>query len=653
MSSTVTVSVDLALTGVALGAVASLAGLGVLVTYRTTGVFNLASGGIAMFTAYLVWQATRVWHWPLAVSAVLAIGVIAPLLGWLAERLVFRSLRQREASGAETLVASLGVLVLLIGIAYEIWGLQSHLDAPSIVPSGSVDLPGGATIDRISLAQLAVAILVVIALTVLTRLTRIGRVVRAVVDSRDLARGNGIRADRVAASGWMVGSALAGLTGVLLAPASQLDPYSLTLVVLEILAVVVIARLSSPVGVVAAALALGIGQAELQQVQLTGRMQSLIGSLHANLFVVALLLGLLLVPRLAQTRSGSVLAVVGRPPRWRPGAIPAGLLLASPLIMAAGQRHTAEQVPGLALVFVSLVLLSGVAGQISLGAAGYAGLGAVLAAAFADPHGGVAGLPRPLAVLLAAVLTALIGLITGYPALRRTGLALALTTLAVGTVASRFVFEQPYVSDLSFHRAVTGDRGYYAFEAACLLAGIGIVHVLTSGPLGRALRAARDNADGARAAGVDVRSLTLLAFAVSAGIAGLGGALLTGAAGAFDAESFDPLHGLLWFTAVIVAGADSIVAAVVAAAAMTTIDAFAGSGASLFVVGLLATLLGRLPGGVSGSLHRLRELRWAGVREVAGGLRERLTILPPVSPVRPGAARLSAAGRRLLRPEVR
>jgi branched-chain amino acid transport system permease protein len=215
------------------------------------------------------------------------------------------------------------------------------------------------------------------------------------------------------------------------------------------------------------------------------------------------------------------------------------------------------------------------------------------------------------------------------------------------------VFEQPYISSLTFHRAVTSDRGYYAFEAACLLAGIGIVHVLTRGPMGRALRAARDNADGARAAGVDVRSLTLLAFAVSAGIAGLGGALLVGASGAFDSENFDPLHGLLWFTAVIVAGADSIVAAVVAAAAMVTIDSLAGSGASLFVVGLLAMLLGRLPGGVSGSLHRVRELRWPGVRDGVAGLRAKLTLLPPVPPVRPGAARLSAAGRRLLRPDLR
>ena len=95
------------------------------------------------------------------------------------------------------------MLVLLIGVAYEIWGLQSHLDAPSIVPSGSVDLPGGATIDRISLAQLAVALVVVLALTLLTRLTRIGRVVRAVVDNRDLAAGSAsARIASLPADGW-------------------------------------------------------------------------------------------------------------------------------------------------------------------------------------------------------------------------------------------------------------------------------------------------------------------------------------------------------------------------------------------------------------------------------------------------------------------
>jgi branched-chain amino acid transport system permease protein len=450
----------------------------------------------------------------------------------------------------------------------------------------------------------------------------------------------------------MVGATLAGLTGVLLAPSSQLDPYSLTLVVLETLAVVVVARLSSPLLVVAAALALGVGQAELQQVQLSGRPQSLIGSLHSNLFVVALLLGLLLVPQLAETRGSSVLSVVGRPARWPRRAIPvAALVLASPLAFSNGDLHTAQAVPGLALVFISLVLLSGVAGQISLGAAGYAGFGAVLGAALSDPVSGLAGLPRPLAVLDAAVVTAVVGLITGYPALRRSGLSLALTTLAVGTVASRFVFEQPFVADLTLRRAVSSERGYYAFGVVCLLVGIGIVEVLTSGPMGRALRAARDSPDGARAAGVDVRSLTLMAFTVSAGLAGLGGALLAGASGAFDAQAFDPLHGLLWFTAVIVAGADSVSAAVIAAAAMTMVDALAGSGVSLFVVGVLATSLGRLPGGVAGSIRRLRTARLPEVRRLLRAF------APPgaaeAAPSGAGPSRLSPAGRRLLRPGTR
>ena len=149
------IGIDLALAGIAVGAVAALAGLGVLVTYRTTGVFNLASGGMAMLVAYVLWQLVRGWHWPLWIAAPIALLVVGPGLGLAAECGVFRPLRRRSASTAETLVASVGMLVLLLGLAAQIWGLQARQDAPSLVPSGPVDLPGGATIDRSSLAQLA------------------------------------------------------------------------------------------------------------------------------------------------------------------------------------------------------------------------------------------------------------------------------------------------------------------------------------------------------------------------------------------------------------------------------------------------------------------------------------------------------------------
>jgi branched-chain amino acid transport system permease protein len=631
------IAIDLALAGIAVGAVAALAGLGVLVTYRTTGVFNLASGGMAMLVAYVLWQLVRGWHWPLWVAAPLALLVVGPGLGLAAEWAIFRPLRRRGASASETLVATVGLLVLLLGVAAEVWGLQTRQNAPTLVPSGPVDLPGGATIDQSSLAQLLIAVVVGVALTFVARRTRAGLLARAVVDERSLSLLSGVRADRVAATGWALGGGLAGLAGALLAPATELSPYGLTLVVLETLAVVVVARLASAVIAIGAALALGIAQAELQQVQLHGTAQTIFGSVQSNLFVVALLAALLLIPALTETGTGAVSAVARRPQRWPRSSVPlAAVFLAAPLLFPHSNLRTAQQVPALALIFLSLMLLSGVAGQISLGAAGYGGVGALLTLNFMSGGSGLPMVPGPLALLLGTLGAGVLGFITGYPALRRSGLALALTTLAVGTVASRFVFEQPtFTSGLSVRTIVSGDRAFYAVELTCLLIGLGVVELLTHGPAGRALRAARDSPDGARASGVDVRALTLATFAVSAALAGLGGSLLVQAAGAFDAVSVDPLHGLLWFTTVVVAGADSAVAAILAAAFTVLIDAVAVPGTSLLVVGVLATLLGRLPRGLAGLVTGLTQ-QW------------HVQAAHAQHPNRDEPRRLNAAGRRLL-----
>jgi branched-chain amino acid transport system permease protein len=373
---------------------------------------------------------------------------------------------------------------------------------------------------------------------------------------------------------------------------------------------VVIAKLQSAIAVVVSALAIGIGQAELQRVQLSGLAQTIFGSVQSNLFVLALLIGLLLIPQLAETGAGAVASVARRPARWPRWTVPVGAaFLASPVLFPVVEVSTAQQVPALALIFLSLMLLSGVAGQISLGAAGYAGVGALLAAGFTAGAGGLPKLPGIIALAFGAIGAGVLGLITGYPALRRSGLALALTTLAVGTVASRFVFQQPrFTSGLAIRQAVSGGRAFYALELVCLMLGLGMVEMLTHGRVGRALRAARDSPDGARAAGVDVRTMTLAAFAASATLAGLGGGLMVEASGAFDASAVDPLQGLLWFTTVIVAGADSAVAAVLAAALFVLIDAVAVPGTSLFVVGLLAALLGRLPRGVAGIIDLVTSL---------------------------------------------
>ncbi len=610
-------TVDLALAGIGIGAIAALAGLGLLVTYRATGVFNLAFGAIAMLAAYLMWEAVRVWHWPVGVAAFVDIFVFCPVFGLVLDRAVFRPLQRRNASPAESLVASVGVLVLVVGAVVAAWGGQAHLDAPSVVPMRGMRLPGGATIRFDTLVELGVIAAIAVALVVVGR-TRIGLMARAVIERRQLAELTAIDVDRVSAVAWIVGTMFAGLSGILLAPALRLDPYGLTLVVLETMAVVVIARLASPARAIAAALALGIAQGELTRFHPGGRLRPLDEALTSNLFVVALFVALLLLTRLDNPEDDAAvsprrLAVRRDLPPPRGWWLPSLVLLVVPLTFAAPDLRTAQQIPGIAIILLSIVLLSGYSGQVSLGQAGFAGLGALFAARVAaGEFPGLPSMPGVVALIIAALLVVPAGLLAGWPAIRRRGLFLALITFAVGVVVSRLVFAQPaFVSDVRIAPPFLSERGFYVFELACLGVALLIVRNHHEGRLGRALLAIRDDEVGARASGIDVRRLRIVVFAVSAALAGLGGALLAQSARAFDATTFDPVQSIIWFAAVVVFGIDSAAGAVLAAALLVGIDAAFYPGLSTIVVGAGAVLLGRVPGPFLYSLRRI-EARLAG-----------------------------------------
>lgn len=607
------VEVNLALAGLGIGAVAALAGLGLLVTHRVTGVFNLAFGAIAMLAAYIVWAAVHDWHWPVGVAALAVIGGVCPALGAMLELAVFRPLRQRAATPAESLVASLGVFVLLVGTAFTVWGGEARLDAPSILPAGTWHGPGDTVVRISTVIELAIVAGVAVAFVVLAR-TGIGLIVKATVERPELSALAGLPASTVSLGGWVVGSVLAGGSGVLLAPSLRLDPYGFTLVALETMAVAVVAGLVRPGRAIAAALVIGVAQSELSRYHLRGRPGPLLESVTANLFVVALLLAVVIVPRLDAARRSDPgttarLAFRGRLPPVPFWWVPSLLLLALPLAFSPMNLRTAQQVPALAIVLVSIVLVSGYGGQISLGQAGYAGLGALFVAKLSQ--GDLFGLPRvdgALAFVLGALFVLPVGVLTGWPAIRRRGLYLALTTFAVGAVVSRFVFAQPaFVSGVRIGPPVgfASDHAFYLFELAALGLALVVVRNLHRGRLGRALVAMRDDEAGAAAIGLDLRLLKILVFAVSAVLAGLGGALLAASSRAFDASAFDPIQGLVWFAAVVVFGVDSAVAAVLGAALLVGMDAAFQPGISIMVVGIAAVSIGRLPGGLLLSARRL------------------------------------------------
>ncbi|MET9409928.1 ATP-binding cassette domain-containing protein [Streptomyces sp. NPDC002935] len=609
---------DLTLAGLSVGSAAALTGIGLIVTYRATGVLNFAHGAIAMVCAYLLRQFTVEWGWPLALGASVTLLLVAPALGMALERFVFRPLSLLGGDPAQTLVASIGVFVLLVGGAALVWGTGARADAPTLV---SAD-PWG---------QLAVAVALAVGVGAVTRWTRFGTELRAVVDDRSLAVLGGIDADRVAAAGWAFGSFTAGLTGVLLAPYVRLDPYGMPLLVMEVMAVAVAARMRSLPVAVLVALGIGVAQSQLTRLHPSGWAEPLLQAVGANLFVVALLVAALVLPGIG-TRDAlprTATARVTTPPgAWAVAVV----LFLLPLGFAGSDLHTSVQVPALGVVLLSLVVVTGRGGQISLGQAAYAGLGALFTALLAAGRfPGVPRLPELAALAVAVLLVAPLGVLTGWPAIKRHGLALAVATFAVGVGVSRFVFAQPYaVAGLALDRPAgfDGDRAYYVLELVLLAAALLAAHTLRRGRTGRALAAMRDHEAGASAAGVRVPALKLTAFVAGAALAALGGAMLGMGLRAFDATAYDPVRGLLWFAAVVVLGADSVLGALVAAALLVGLDAGARGGVAAALIGVLAVLVGRFPEGPYEALRaaasRLRLRRGATLTPLGARVRRHL-----------------------------
>ena len=281
---------QLALAGVASGSIAALSGLGLVLTYRATGVFNFAHGAVAMFVAYLLWQTHVGWGWPLAISAIVAILFAGPLIGVALERVVFRPLEVRRASTSEKLVATLGVFVVFVGLATTIWGPVHKTDTPSLFPQTEVTFTKNLYMGANQLAEFIIVIVSAAALLAMFRYTHLGTRIRAVVDRRQLADLTGVNANRVASIAWAIGCGFAGLTGALLAPQLELDPYRLTLLVIDTFAVAVIARLTSLPIAVLSGIALGVASSEMTAWSPPPPWDSL----RPNLLDIALLVALLI-----------------------------------------------------------------------------------------------------------------------------------------------------------------------------------------------------------------------------------------------------------------------------------------------------------------------------------------------------------------------
>ncbi|MBI5090508.1 MAG: ATP-binding cassette domain-containing protein [Actinobacteria bacterium] len=575
------------ITGSVSGGIYAILSSGLVLTYVTSGVFNFAYGAVAFSVAYTFFQLNVGLGLPTWLAAIIAIFIVAPLLGLAIERLVTRHLL--GASTVARIVAPIGVLVALPNLVLWVSDLLvDHLgvDLASreliILPPGLGPHPPknwkvglGASISSDQVAVFGAAIVISLALWFVVKHTAFGLQMRACVDRRDLASLRGVRPEMVSAQAAVLSSVIAGTAGILITPLFNLDPNQFTLLMFVSAAGAALAKFRSiPIAMLAG---LGIG---LLQSMLAGYVHlqaRLLPGLRASVPFIVLLAALVVLGRQRGRVAGQVADdappadYLADLPTWRrglPWAIATvALVVWIQLASTFNAGLTAKSI-ALGIVFLSFVVITGAGGLVSLAQAAFVTVGA-MTAGLLTAH----SVPFFVAAVLGAVASCVVGLIVALPSLRLGGLALALATLAAGFMADQMLFQMDWFSGGSTGRPLRlpdigpFDFGDPASRAMLYLLIFGVlalaVRNLLRSPTGRLMVAIRSSEAAASTSGASILIPKLALFGVSAAIAGFGGSLLAVNNTRITGGDYTTTVGLIWVAVMVVFGVRRIGGALV------------------------------------------------------------------------------------------
>jgi branched-chain amino acid transport system permease protein len=524
--------ISLTVAGIATyGCVYALTAMGLVVTYTTSGIFNFAQGAVGMIAAFFFYELSHVWHVPAWLALIVAVLVFAPLIGALLERVVVR--RLENAALEAKLTVTIALLLLGVALATAIWDPQKVRMIQNFFNGHQVSI-GGVNLTYQQLIVVAAAVLAAAGLRLFFMYTRAGIATRAVVDDRELAALTGATPARFAQLGWAMGCGLAALAGILIAPQyGALSVTQLTLLVVNGYAAAMVGRLKSLPMTFVGAVVLGL----LSSYGI-GYLPSTPGW-NAFADIIPMLFLLLVILVLPQGKAVLNRRIMVRPPRvvgLRESLIAGSALVVAGIVfsrvLAGNNLDYANRGLALGVIMLSLVLLTGYGGQVSLCQFSFAGLGAFAMSKVGGAHGSLLG------ILAAMGLAGAVGAIVALPSLRLRGLYLALATLAFAEGMDTAFFNQIRFFGAANSIAVARPDlfGFSLSSGRSLLIALTVVFTLVAigmlafrrSRFGRRLVAINDSPGACLTLGVDMTRSKLAVFTVSAAIAGLGGALYGG-----------------------------------------------------------------------------------------------------------------------------
>ena len=626
----------LALLSLGSGALYALVAAGVVVIARGAGVLNMAQGALVAWAAYAFHGLHGAWGLPKTPAALLAVAsTVAIGVGF--HVLVMRPLR--EATALLRLMATLGLLIILQS-SLTLMFAGAVRTSPRVLPTGAVTLFGESVGGDVFVRLGAVAVLIA-GLWAVFRHTTLGLAASAATDNPRATAALGWSVDAVAAGAWGLGAGLAGLAGVLLAPLQNpLSSANLLLLIVPALAVALVTRFRSFPGVLVGGLVLGVIEVETQY-ELVAHHPFWRGIDRA--VPLAVIVFYLAVRGRALPERGHLAErhpVLGSG-RVHPRALAVTVAATLAAIWWVLPREWVDALDAnalWALIILSVVVLVGYTGQLSLGQLAFSGIAALIAGRLVATQ----GWPLEAAMAVGVAGTAVVGLLFALPALRTRGLQLAVVTLGLGAAVDALLFQRGYHSpppagakafgslfgDLASPEGtvvgrqrllgvpldtVTDARGFATVSVlAFVLVALAVAN-LRRGRAGRRLIAVRTNERAAAALGISVVGAKLYAFALSAAIAGFGGVLYAffvyGQRGNIDYGdgTFSPFSSILLIAYAVVGGVGWVS------------GAFAGA---TMAVGALTTRLGAAVGewlARLGTLLRIILAAVAGLLGLAGG----------------------------------